>query len=40
MHLLEGIIRLGSLQTSFLTLDSALKLTNRVSLLSLQLQWY
>ena len=28
--LLEGLVRLGSLQTSFLTLDAAIKLTNRV----------
>jgi len=28
--LLEGLVRLGSLQTSFLTLDQAIKLTNRV----------
>ena len=28
--LLEGLVRLGSLQTSFITLDAAIKLTNRV----------
>jgi V-type H+-transporting ATPase subunit D len=28
-HLLEGLIKLGSLQTSFITLDEAIKVTNR-----------
>jgi len=28
-HLLEGLVKLGSLQTAFLTLDEAIKLTNR-----------
>jgi H(+)-transporting ATP synthase subunit D len=28
-HLLDGLIKLGSLQTAFMTLDEAIKLTNR-----------
>jgi len=28
-HLLEGLVKLGSLQSAFLTLDQAIKLTNR-----------